>query len=142
MDQEVSRGTWLGSSLLMLVASIGLALVVYGLSRPVANSYIDSLSKTLLDSNYEELVQLNGTTTALTHSAVIGLVERNNRTITKVTFVPTSGGTVTLPNNLTELTSHNVMTQLSTYGMYTTYNTYLKLDARSGTAEVTVYIGR
>ncbi len=142
MDQEVSRGTWLGSSLIMLVAAIAISVVIYGLARSVSSGYIDSLAKVLLDTNYSELVELDGSTTPLTKSAIVGLVERNGRVIAKINFVNKAGNIVTFPNANFDITPLNVLNRLTSEGEYTTYNTVIEVNHSLGTAEITVYIGR
>lgn len=141
MDQEVSRGTWLGSSLLMLVASIAIAMVIYGLGRSVSLGYIDSLSKILLDTNYNELVELNQSTVPLTKSAIVGLVDRNGKTIKSVTVVK-PGSTVEYPTNTVELTPTNILNALSAAGEYSYYNTRFIVDLETSTAEIIVYVGK
>lgn len=141
MDQEVSRGTWLGSSLLMLVASIAIAMVIYGLGRSVSLGYIDSLAKTFLDANYSELVELNGATVPLTKSAVAGLVERNGRTIKHVTIIK-NNSTIKYPTNTIELNSANILDAISAAGEYTYYNTKVEMDLSTNTAELIIYIGK
>lgn len=142
MDQEVSRGTWLGSSLLMLVASIAVAVVIYGLARSVSLGYIDSMAKVLLDTNYGELVELDGTITPLTKSAIVGLVERNGKATTKVTIVNKAGASIPIPSGSIELTPLNVLNAITAQGEYTNYNTLVDLNHDLGTFEITVYIGR
>lgn len=145
MDQEVSRSSWLGGSLIMMVAAIAVALVIYGLSRTVAADYIDNMSKVLLDKNYSELTELNGSIVPLSKSAIVGLVERNGLTITKVTFIKKNGGSTYLPSadGMRALTSLEVLNELSIAGqLYTYYNTEVNVDLTLGTATITVYIGR
>ena len=145
MDQEVSRSSWLGGSLIMMVAAIAVALVIYGLSRTVAADYIDSMSKVLLDKNYSELTELNGSIVPLSKSAIVGLVERNGLTITKVTFIKKNGSSAYLPSadGMRALTSLEVLNELSVAGqLYTYYNTEVNVNLTLGTATITVYIGR
>lgn len=92
MDNEVSKGTWTGATVLILVGVIGLALVVYGLARMMTIENINSLSKKLADDNVKELVQLDGATLELTESAILSLIARNEGGISDTTIlVPTPG---------------------------------------------------
>lgn len=142
MDQEVSRGTWLGSSLLMLVASIAVAIIIYGLGRTISLGYIDSLAKTFLDTNYSELVELNDSTVPLTKSAVVGLVDRNKSTVKKVTIIKEGTTPAEITSSSGDLTPLTVNDKLLEAGVYTSYNTRVEMNLELGTAEITVYVGK
>lgn len=142
MDQEVSRSTWLGTMLTTLVASIAVIIVVYGIARTVSLGYIDNLAKTLLDSNYSELMELRDGITPMSKSAVVGLVERNKTTVKKVTIHRVNNTTVTLPNASKDLTALTLNDQLTEIGNYTTYNTEVEINLDLGTAELKIYVGK
>lgn len=139
MDQEVSKGMWTGSSLIMIVSVIGLAVVIFGLGRTISNGYITELGIVLTDSNAEELRELDGTTTNLTSSAIIGLIERNGKGISQCKFVGNTNNIIAVyqvKNNT--LTSTVVAKKLSNYNT-TTYVVGIKFN-KSGAAELTIYV--
>lgn len=140
MDQEVSRITWTGVSLLALVGAISLAIVIFGLSRTFAIGEINSLSKKLTDDNVKELSELNGATVDLTDSAIMSILDRNNKAIKDTMIVvktPTGTDAFVVAGGLDA--SKEVKTKLGTYGPgLLSYTTIFKRNI-DGTMSLVVY---
>lgn len=139
MDQEVSKSVWLGSSLTMLMASVALALVIYGIGRTVAMTYIDKMASVIADTDFKEMSEITKDTIPLTKSAVLGLYERNKSAIIRVTIVKPSGSKIILPED-GDLTALNIYNIISNAGERTTYNTMIQVTNIRGKATMIVYV--
>lgn len=140
MDQELSRVTWTGTSLLALVGAISLAIIVFGLSRTFAIDEVNSLAKKLVDDNTKELTELNGSTVDLTDSAILSILDRNKKTIKDAMVViktPTGAASYVIAGGTDA--SKNVRAKLDLYAPgLLNYTTVFKKNT-DGTMSLVIY---
>ena len=62
MDQEISKGTWIGAGILAIVAILGLAFAVYGIARNLVNNSSADFVKTVDSVGNSSFNDYDGTT--------------------------------------------------------------------------------
>lgn len=61
MDQEISKGTWVGATILAIVAILGLSFAVYGIARTLVNNNSADFVKTVDDASNSSFNDYDGT---------------------------------------------------------------------------------
>lgn len=62
MDQEISKGTWVGATILAIVAILGLSFAVYGIARSLVNNSSADFVSTVDDVGTSSFNDFDGTT--------------------------------------------------------------------------------
>lgn len=62
MDQEISKGTWVGATLLAIVAILGLSFAVYGIARSLVNNSSADFVSTVDEVGSSSFTDFDGTT--------------------------------------------------------------------------------
>lgn len=116
MDQEISKATWLGAGLMMLVGAIAAAVTIFGLVRTMTNTAIDEGTNKLLTSSEAELSELSGSYARLTKASITGLIDR----CPDITYIYFDGANVN-PATSTEVNKRLNQYYNTTYTVNTQY---------------------